>query len=137
MKKFFIGCMTFFLITACLKIDPPLEVTPLIDNYFSEYQKLEYSGIFEFYSDEFYQTTSRKNWEREVEMLKEKKGPLETYKLHTWQSSTKTKPGKTIYILLYIVKYEKILAEEKFVIEKDNESGLMLINAHSISSRDL
>jgi hypothetical protein len=112
------------------------EVVLLMDEYFEKVKKNDFSLIETYYSEAFYESTGKENWEELYNKVHSILGPLNSTELESWnmRSFVGTSGSGTYYTLIYNNKYENGIVIETINIFSPRGEKKMFINGHNYNS---
>jgi hypothetical protein len=127
------------LISACGVSSAKSESEALCAKYFEDVQKGTLREVLPLYGDEFYKVTSKEEWIKILEKIREKLGRIQAHNLVNWNVKVQanTFGSGTFVTLVYDVKYTSYDAQEAFLVLKPLTGGPAKIIGHHINSKGL
>ncbi len=124
------------LISGCGLLESKEEAEQKADQFYYLIGQGKRDAILEFYSDEFYEATSREEWTRSLETVTLKLGNYQQHKLMSWQTKSLTGSDGTgtLAVLVYRVQYSKYDATETLTLFKSIGDSAFRIMGHHIHS---
>jgi len=129
------GLMFSFVLSGCSKEVEGEVVLPLANEFFLALQEKDYDKALTFYSDDFFNLTSREHWRANLEDIQKKLGKLDTIKLKLQHTNTVLSGRRFIFI--YTNHYEKARTKETVIFFQHVSNEDIKIQVHKIESKAL
>jgi len=138
-RKMFLSATLLFFLCACGASTAKSEAEALASKYFEAVEKGSPEEALPLYGDLFYKATTKEEWLKILNKVREKLGPAKSHVLANWNVSVQANTsGSGSYVTLnYNVKYALYDAQENLVIFKPMSGGEVKILGHHINSKGL
>lgn len=113
------------------------DVAALMDEYFEQVKQNDFNVIAAYYSDKFYENTSKEDWEELYNRIHLKLGQLVSVELKSWnmKSVWGTSGSGKHFTLVYNNKYENGNAEETVVLFAPRGKNEIKIDGYHYNSK--
>jgi hypothetical protein len=131
-KKWLIISLSALLLFGCSFGESEKAAETAADKLFLEVSKGPSEKYYDLYSDDFYKATSKEEWKKIRESLKQKLGDYVSHQLINW--NVKSFNLETTTVLTYKVTYSKYEATETLTFKGGDQPKLV---GHFINSKGL
>jgi hypothetical protein len=124
------------LLAGCGAGDKEAKARAVAEGYFQAFKEKDWDRATTFYAKRFFETRSPEVWKKDLQLITQRLGTLQTYRLKSWKWRTDFIPpdGGTHVTLTYEVRYSKHAATETFTVFKPFARGEYRIRSHSLAS---
>jgi hypothetical protein len=132
----FAAALTLTLFIGCGTADRETQARRVAEAYFEAVKDGDPDRAMSFYAKRFFETRSPEGWKRDLGLIADRLGRLQSYALKSSRSRTDFVPPESgSYVTLtFEVKYARHAATEIFTVHKPFARGEFRIADHRISS---
>lgn len=132
----FILAAFMVLFVGCNPIADKSSAESVMNEYFAAIKDKDFDKALGFYSQQFFDKTSRESWNQSLRAVNSKLGDLQSYEQTGWriQATTGLGPAGTWFIFQYRVTYSKYPSDEEVILFKPAGSNEIKILQHQIMS---
>jgi hypothetical protein len=130
------GLLALALLTGCGSADGEARARRVAEAYFQAVKEKDSERAASFYAARFFEARSREVWKRDLALIAERLGALQSYSIKSSRRRTDfVPPDSGSYVTLtYEVKYARHSAVETLTVHKPFARGEFRIVDHQISS---
>lgn len=130
------GLLLLTLLAGCGRADREAQARQVAEAYFQAVKESDSDSAMSFYAKRFFETRSPEGWKRDLKLIAERLGALESYTLRSsrWRTDFVPPDSGSYVALNYEVKYRRHAARETFTLHRPFVRGEFRIIGHEISS---